>query len=72
MMSNIPTLILLACLATNAPRNVCMAEVDFDTDHDCCTAVLPWEDLSWVTSEWPLYAAHIVASESRGVDWAGS
>jgi len=57
--------ILLTCLAAGAPRNICLAEVDYG-----CVATHPWGDLSWVNSEWPWYAAHIVASEARGVPQA--
>ena len=60
------TLILLACLAAGVPRGACRAEVGFDPDYGC-VATHPWGDLSWVTPSWPLYAAHIVASEARGV-----
>lgn len=81
-MIDVPILILLACLATGAPLGVCRAEVSAvesnasnisAENYDCCQtrggciALPPWDDLSWVTPKWPLYAAHIVASESRGV-----
>lgn len=69
-MPDIPVLILVACLAIGAPRGACVAEVEFDPDTEIehsCIATHPWGDLSWVTPAWPLYAAHIVASEARGV-----
>lgn len=62
------SLILIACLATGAPMGVCMAEV-------ACGAVI--EDFpvqvevpTWATERWMDYAAHIVASEARGVPQA--
>lgn len=61
-------LLLVACLAAGAPLGVCRAEVDSQLTG--CIATHSWGDLSWVEPEWPLYAAHIVASEARGVPTA--
>jgi hypothetical protein len=55
------SLILIMCLATGASRGVCLAEMGFDTD---------FRVPAWATLEWQDYAAHIVASEARGVPQA--
>jgi len=62
------SLILVACLATGVPMGVCRAEVaggavveDFPV----------WVEVpTWATDHWENYAAHIVASEARGVPQA--
>ena len=51
-------LALVVCLAAGAPSGVCNAEV-----HDLVFPVAP----QWATASWQTYAAHIVASEARGV-----
>ena len=55
------SLILIMCLATGASRGVCLAEMGFDTEFNAP---------HWVTENWMDYAAHIVASEARGVPQA--
>jgi hypothetical protein len=55
------SLILIMCLATGAPQGVCLAEIDFNTKFD-----VPL----WATLVWQDHAAHIVASEARGVPQA--
>lgn len=62
------SLILVACLLSGAPTGVCRAEI-------ACGAVaedfpVQVEVPTWVTEHWMNYAAHIVASEARGVPQA--
>ena len=57
--------LLLACLLTGASLGTCRAEAAVKPGG--CVATHSWGDLGWVKPEWPLYAAHIVASEARGV-----
>lgn len=62
------SLILLACLLTGAPHGVCVAEVASGAGvEDFPTRI---EVPDWATENWMDYAAHIVASEARGVPQA--
>jgi len=54
---------LSICLAAGALQGVCMADIKMNEDW---TIDFP----SWATLKWQDYAAHIVASEARGVDSA--
>lgn len=59
------SLILVACLLAGTPHGVCAAEI-------ACGAVaedfpVQVETPTWATESWRDYAAHIVASEARGV-----
>ena len=58
--------LLLVCLIAGVPLGVCRAEATYDCG-GCYVVTHPWESLDWVTPAWPMYAAHIVASEARGV-----
>lgn len=62
------SLILVACLLTGAPRGVCLAEAA----SGACIEDFPVrvEVPTWATENWRDYAAHIVASEARGVPQA--
>ena len=57
----ISLILIAACLATGASHGVCLAEGGFDTKFN-----VP----AWATLAWQDYAAHIVASEARGVPQA--
>ena len=62
------SLILMACLLTGAPRGVCLAEVASGAVIEDFPAQV--EVPNWATENWMDYAAHIVASEARGVPQA--
>lgn len=59
---NIITFTLVICLMAGAPRGACMAELA-DADGREIYPRAPY----WATERWQDYAAHIVASEARGV-----
>jgi hypothetical protein len=56
--------VLVACIAAGYPFGICVAEAPhLSADHFVLAPELP----GWATAEWQHYAAHIVASEARGV-----
>lgn len=62
------SLILVACLLSGAPCGVCRAEIASGATIDDFPVQV--EVPAWATERWQDYAAHIVASEARGVPQA--